>query len=145
MELLTYAYKQKNGWTCGPAVARAVLHYYGIKKTVPELVKSLGTTRAGTSNSKFVNYLRRHRLKFFIKEKSSIKDVRKYIKNYWLVVGYWIPNHKEGHYSIVKKIDSKRIYFHDTWFGATHSYSIPYFVKNWWDGEAIRWLLAIKK
>lgn len=146
MTLLRYAYKQKNDWTCGPAVARILLHYYDTKMGIGEIVKELrATPRKGTGNINLLRLLRKNGVKFQVKENAAIKNLKKYLKSHWLVVAYWIPTHKESHYSIVKKITVKRIYFHDTWFGINHSYSINYFLKNWWDEEAKRWLLAVKK
>lgn len=146
MKLLARAYKQKNGWTCGPAVTKIILNYTGKTCTAHNLIKGLRTTQAGTSNNQLVKFLKRSGVKFRVKEGASLTTLKKASKNNLVLVTYWIPNHKEHHYSIIKKITAKRIYFHDTWFGANHSYSIPYFQKNWWDDEAKKsWLLAVKK
>ncbi len=146
MKLLGRDYKQKNGWTCGPAVTKIILNYAG--KTCPDtdLARKLKTTPAGTSNCQLVNFLKKSGVKFRVMEGASLNALKKISKKGLVLVTYWIPCHKEHHYSIVKKVTAKRIYFHDTWFGANHSYSINYFRKNWWDDEAKNsWLLAIKK
>src|SRR3989344_4380173 len=123
MRLLPFFYKQPNYWTCGPAVARLILHSYGKKKTVNEIAKEAKTTKSGTSNSGMKRVLKKHGIKFKEKQNACLSDLKGKVKTHWLLVAYWIPIHKEAHYSIVKKIDSKRIYFHDTWYGARHSYS----------------------
>lgn len=143
--LLTYAYKQPNGWTCGPAIARLILNCYGENLTISDLTKKLRTNRSGTSHYNILKLLEKKNLRFFVRENSSISDISKYIKTHRIVVAYYIPRNREYHYSIVKTINSKRICFHDTWFGSSHSYSLNYFYKNWRDDEAIRWMLAIKK
>ena len=143
--MLNYGYKQKNDWTCGPAVARILLHYYDARTDFKDIVKALRTSRAGTGNAHLLRLLGKNRVPFRVKEQATLSDIGRYLKNHWVVVAYWIPSHKESHYSIAKKINAKRIFFHDTWFGANHSYSIPYFLKNWWDEEATRWLLAVRK
>ncbi|MDP3731162.1 MAG: cysteine peptidase family C39 domain-containing protein [bacterium] len=145
MRLLPFFYKQPNYWTCGPAVARLILHSFGKKKPLHEIIKDAKTTKAGTSNSGLKRVLKKHGVKFQEKRNADLADIKSKIKTHWLLVAYWIPIHKEAHYSIIKKIDSKRIYFHDTWFGSKHSYSQKYFLKNWWDGEAKKWLLTIRK
>lgn len=145
MQLLGYAYKQRNDWTCGPAVARVILHASGVRKDIRGITKELRTTREGTGNAHFLRLLKKHNLRYFAKENATAADIKKCLKRHLVVVAYWIPAHKESHYSIVKKINSKRIYFHDTWFGSNHSYSIKYFLKNWRDNEAYRWMLAVKK
>ncbi|MEK7151279.1 MAG: cysteine peptidase family C39 domain-containing protein [Patescibacteria group bacterium] len=146
MKLLARAYKQRNGWTCGPAVTKIILDYAGKPCLKTNLVKTLKTTSAGTSNNQLIKFLKKSGVKFKVQEGASLNSLKKVSRSGLVLVTYWIPNHKEHHYSIIKKITSKRIYFHDTWFGANHSYSIPYFQKNWWDDEAkSSWLLAVKK
>ncbi len=145
MQLLRYTYKQKDGWSCGPAVVRTVLHAFGIQKPVRQLRKELGTTRAGTDNRGLIKVFRRHNIRFVMKENGKINDIKKHLDNHWVLVTYWIPFYQESHYSIVTKVNQQRIYFHDTWFGGNHSYSLDYFLKNWWDEDASNWFMAIKK
>ena len=145
MTLATYAYKQPNNWTCGPAVVRLILRCFGRKRTIKEVIRELGVGREGTANKDLKKILRKYDIKFKEKEFASLKDVKAKIKTHWIVIAYWIPKYKEAHYSIVKRIGAKRVYFHDTWFGLNHSYSIDNFLKNWWDDEATHWFLAIKK
>lgn len=121
------------------------MHYFGKNKSIEELSRELRTTRDGTSNRDMVRLLKKYGLKFKEKKNSQFSHIKKYLKKNLVLTAYWIPNHKDGHYSIVRKIDRNRIYFHDPWFGGNHSYDLDYFSKNWWDGEARRWLLAIKK
>lgn len=142
---LTFPYKQPNDWTCGPAVARIILHLLGKPKDFPGIVRELGTTRQGTANRDLARLFRRHGLSFVQKENASLVDVRKRLKTHWVVAAYWIPFHREAHYSIITKITAKRVYFHDTWFGSNHSYSTEHFVKNWWDDEGTRWFMAVRK
>lgn len=145
MQLLNYAYKQKNNWTCGPAVARVILDYFGIETTVSQLVKKLRINRSGTAHRHILRLFREHGLRFITKENTSFSDLKKYTKNHWVVVAYRIPSHRDYHYSIVKNINSKKIIFHDTWFGSNHSYTLKNFHKNWRDDESSQWMLAVKK
>lgn len=145
MELLRYAYKQPNDWTCGPAVLRTVLHALGIQTDISELVRELKTTRSGTRHSDLIRYLNRNSYDFRIRQASTVPILKRYLRNHWVIVAYWIPRSKEFHYSIVKQIKKSRVYFHDTWYGTGHSYSVTYFSRNWFDDESKRWMLAIKK
>ncbi len=145
MRLLGYTYKQKNDWTCGPAVARVVLDHFGKRLPISKLVRELKASPKGTWNKDIAKLFKKHDLDFKTKERATLYDIKRYLKNHIVLVAFWIPFHKESHYSIVTKIDNKRIYFHDTWFGSKHSYTHEHFLKNWWDEEAIRWLMAIEK
>lgn len=145
MTLLTTSFKQKNDWTCGPAVARIVLDYYGLEQELSDLVRRLNTTRAGTSNRDLRRLLRWYDISYREFQDSTLTKLKKYVRSHLVIVAYWIPRHSVAHYSIVTRISKGRIYFHDTWYGSTHSYTLKYFEKNWWDPEATRWLMAIKK
>ena len=145
MNLLRYTYKQPNEWTCGPAVARIILHSFRERKGFREMIRELGTTRQGTANRDLVKLFRKYSLTFSEKNNASLRDVKAKLKTHLVVIAYWIPFYREAHYSIIKGVDSKRVYFHDTWFGSKHSYSTKYFIKNWWDDEETRWFMAVKK
>jgi predicted double-glycine peptidase len=79
------------------------------------------------------------------RENASLENLKKYLRNHLVIVSFWIPYYKESHYSIVKKINSERIYLHDTWFGSNHCLKINYFLKNWYDEDCTGWLMAITK
>ncbi len=145
MELLSYDFKQKNDWTCGPAVARILLDYHGTQMTIQDIVKQLGTTRQGTTNKEFLRILKKNDIPYTARENASLDTLFRLVKQHWVAVAYWIPFHQVSHYSIVKKMTRDRIYFHDTWYGGTHSYSLDHFQKNWWDEEATGWLCAVRK
>lgn len=143
MQLLSYNYKQPTDWTCGPAVARIILDYYGTKKSIRQLAKELRATRYGTSNSALRRLFKNHDIKFREKHRATTEDIKKHLNSSIVLVAYWIPKHKEAHYSIVRSVTKTHIHFHDTWFGSSHKYTIPYFLKNWRDDEAERWMLSV--
>lgn len=146
MQLLRHMYKQINSWTCGPAVARIVLHYYfGRRKSVGDIVRELKITRRGTNDRQLMRVLKKHGIKYRTKTHATVADIKRHLPRYLIVLAYWIPSHKEGHYSIVRRVDAKRIYFHDTWFGARHSYTINYFTHHCWRDDEYRWLLLIPR
>jgi predicted double-glycine peptidase len=139
-------YKQKNNWTCGPACMLVVLDYFGTKKDIGSLLIEMRTTKKeGTHHSDIINLLKTCKLQYLVKRNCSIHDIKKHLCTNLVIVGYWIPYYKESHYSIVKKVNSSRIYFHDTWFGPKHNCTIDYFLRNWWDDEAKGWMIAIKR
>jgi len=144
MKLLRY--RQKTDWTCGPACLKVVLHFFGVNKDISELIKELKTTeKTGTDHQRMINLLKKYKLKFIVKKNATLEEIKKSLIDSLVVVDYFIPYYQESHYSIVKKIKGERIYFHDTHFGPNHRYKIDYFLRNWWDEEAKRWLVAIKK
>lgn len=146
MQLLRHMYKQINDWTCGPAVARIILHFHFSRRaSVSTLIRQLKTTRRGTDNRQLVSILKKHGIRYRVHKEATLSDIKKFLPRYLVVLSYWIPAYKESHFSIVRRLDAKRIYFHDTWFGARHSYSRDYFTKRCWKEKEYRWLLLIPK
>lgn len=144
MKLLKY--EQKDKWSCGAACLKVALDHFGIKKEIDELIKELKTTKSsGTEHSNIIRLLKKSKLKFEVKKNGTLEDLKRSLKDSLIVVDYWLPYHKESHYSIVKRIGADRIHFHDTYFGPNHSYKIDYFLKNWKDQEGTGWFLSIKR
>ncbi|MDP3953996.1 MAG: cysteine peptidase family C39 domain-containing protein [bacterium] len=144
MRLLRYGFMQPNDWTCVPAATRIILHNFGLNQSVSAIAKEMGTVRGGTTESALIRFMKKKGLKFTIKRKAGLKDIGVRLKNgKMILVSYWIPFYKEYHIAIVKKVTAKRIYFHDTWFGSSHSYSLEYFKLQWKKDD--NWMLTIKK
>lgn len=144
-------YKQETKYTCGAAAMRMILECLGIKKTEKQIVKLLGTNQVrGTWNKDFPILVEKYKLNYTVRRKASIKDMKSCLKQgYYIIVCYFYPPEKVDHYSVVKKIDTKNIYFWDPWFGPNHSYSLKKFKTIWkcdkrFDNEK-RWLFAVKK
>lgn len=146
MGLMATMFKQKDAWTCGPAVLRLILNWYFARpKSVYGIVRELKISRRGTEDRQLIAMLKRSGIKYRVKRNAALADIRRFLPNYLVVLAYWIPTHREGHYSIVKHVNHTRIYFHDTWFGSRHSYSLPYFTRRCWHEKEYRWLLLIPK
>ena len=126
-------YKQETVWTCGPAVMRMSLEKLGIKKSEKQLIKILKTNKIkGTSNKDFSRVAEQYKLNYIVKRNSTIEDLKYFSKKrYILIFCYYYPKEKIGHYSILKKIDYKFIYFYDPYFGKNHKYNLKYFNKIW--------------
>jgi|SRR3989344_4462678 len=143
MKFLRYGFIQPSDWTCVPAATRLVLYNFGIKRTVSSIAREMGTARGGTTEFALARFLKRQNVVFTIKRGGQLELIKDRLKNgKMILVSYWIPFYKEYHIAIVKKVTAKRIYFHDTWFGASHSYSLDYFIKNWKADSC--WMLTVR-
>ena len=137
---------QPNQWTCGPACAKVVLNFFGIQVTLNSLISQLRITpEKGTDHHDFIRVFRENGLHVQEFENASLEQLASVLKHDVAIVGYWIPYYKEGHYAIVKQIDSNRVYLHDTWFGPNHSYKRSYFLRNWFDEDSKRWMISVRK
>lgn len=141
--------KQEAEHTCGPACMRMALATLKIKKSEKELARELKTSKkTGTEEENFSKVVLGYKLKFFEKNKSSIKELKKFLeKGYIIIVEYYHAKEKEEHYAIVKKINSKTIYLIDPWEGPNKSFSLRYFKIVWSarNKKKKRWFFAIKK
>ena len=142
-------YKQQTDYTCGPASMRMILSALKIKKSEKELAQLLKTRRkTGTKNKSFSLLAKRLNLPSIAKKNSSFQELKAYQnKNYLIILNYFHPEEKIGHYAVLKKIDKKYIYLLDPAFGKNHKYSLAEF-KKIWKGKhekTRRWFFALKR
>lgn len=144
-------YKQEIDYTCGAASMRMALESCNIKKSEKQIVKLLRTSKSkGTWNKDFPVVAEKFKLNHVSMRDAAINDLKEYQKKgFAIIIGYFHPIEKFGHYAVLKKIDSKKIYLLDPYFGDKHSYDLDYFKKIWkndpkHDGEN-HWFFAVKK
>jgi ABC-type bacteriocin/lantibiotic exporter with double-glycine peptidase domain len=144
-------YKQETNYTCGAACMRMALEFFNIIMTEKQIAKLLGTNRvSGTRNKNFPIIAEKLKLSYIAMRNGTINDLMVYKKKGFIIITcFFYPPDKTGHYSILKKINSKLIFFWDPFLGENHKYKISYFEKNWkgdpkYDGEK-RWFFGIKK
>src|SRR3989338_2502303 len=144
-------HKQETMYTCGAAAMQMVLEFCGIKKSEKQVEKLLGTNKVrGTWHKGFSIVAEKFRLNHVSMRNATIDDLKKYQKNgFAVVICYFYPPEKVDHYSVLKKIDNRFIYFLDPFFGEEHSYQLSHFKKIWksdpkYDNER-RWFFAVKK
>ncbi len=141
-------HKQETRWTCSAAAMRMALEACGIRKSEKQVVRLLKTNKIrGTWHENFPKVAEKYKLNYVVKRNSNIGDLKKFLKEkYFIIVNYYYPPQSVDHYSVIKSIDSKHIYFLDPWYGKNHKYAISEFRKLWHDTEKEKcWLIAIKK
>jgi len=144
-------FKQQTDYTCGPACMRTILASFGIKKSERWLARFMKTNKKiGTKTNYFPKVAAFFHLEHYYKYGAKITDIINALRNgYIVIVLTFLPNFKEAHYSIVKKIDRRRVLFNDPWFGQGHRLNKKVFIKNWHDNThrapKTRWFFAIKK
>ena len=142
-------YKQQNFCMCGPACLRMVLAAFGIKKSEETLTKILKKDgEPGTPNRSLPDAAEALKLNYAVQRNASIADLKWSIgKGFVIIVSYFDPVEKVGHFAVIKKVDAKRIHLFDPWYGPNHGYSMKEFLPNWRSGfdKDKRWFIAIKK
>lgn len=102
---------------CGPACLKVILNYYGIDKTEKELGKLCKTDNVGTSGKELVQAAKKLGFDAKIKDKSSVKDIERYIKKEKIpIIIHWFSTFVD-HYSVIADIDTENIYMMDPDYG----------------------------
>ena len=111
----------------------------------------MGTNKIRCTRHKdFSRLAEKYLLNHITKRNSSIEDLKEYKKKgFTVIVCYFYPPEKVDHYSVLKKIDDKFIYFLDPFFGEEHKYFLSHFRKIWksdpkYDNEKC-WFFAVRK
>ena len=146
-------YKQEKVWTCGAAVLRMALASFGIYKNEKQVVQLLGTNnKIGTANRNFPRFAEKNKFTYAVGRNSSFADLQLFLRNgYRVIVCYYSLKEKSGHFAVVKKINSQRIFLLDPSTGENISYLLANFYSLWGkidlrlrDGQK-RWFFALKK
>lgn len=131
-------FRQTPGF-CGPVSLKMVLDYYGVSVPETEIAKVAGATREkGTSIEGLVKAAKHFGFRAFVKEKSTLGDLRYYIKREIPVIVDWFFEN-DGHYSVVVDIDKKNIVLMDPTLRKVFIYvrrrkfSTEEFLRIWFD------------
>ncbi len=146
-------FKQKKEYTCGPACVRMILNDFGIKKEEKELERELKTnTKRGTLHKQINITLKRYPVKIFTEKESSVKKLVYFIKKGYKIIicyntkkNYGKVDIDSSHYSVIRKITSKKLYLLDPYYGKNVRYPIEEFEKRWKSTEGKRWFIAVKR
>ncbi len=126
-------FKQSKGY-CGPASLKMVLSAYGIDKSEDYLAKLTKTSRkTGCDEENIVKAAKKLGFDGYVKEKSTLDELEKLVKNGVPVIVDWFSPEEAGHYSVVVDLDSKYIYLADPHFGKIMKYEIDWFKERWFD------------
>ncbi len=138
--------KQKYDWDCGPASLAIIFCHYNQCQSYPEILKMV-KLKHGTDNQTMKEIAEKLGFKTFIKENSSIEDIKKFLKKKIpVIVNYLEPKLNWGHYSVVTGINHNLILANpDT--GKEEKWDIVDFEKRWisGNGKYKKWILAIWK
>lgn len=118
---------------CGPASLKMVFDYYGVSASEAEIAKVAGATKEkGVSKAGLIKAAKHFGFRVFSKEKSSLNDLRYFIKRKIPVIVDWFSE-DEGHYSVVVGIDKKNIILMDPSYLRRRKFSLEKFLRVWFD------------
>ena len=125
-------FRQKPGY-CGPASLKMVLSYFGVEKSEMSLVRlSKCSKDKGATAENLLKAAKKLGFKGFIKDYSDFKDVKRFLKKKIPVIVDWFSV-DEGHYSVVVRVDGKKIYLQDPELGRLKIMKLKEFKTVWFD------------
>ena len=144
------SYRQKTGYTCGPAVLKIVLHYFGRNFSEKTILKAAGTTKKqGTSHEGLVYVLNKLGYKWVQKENATIQNIEFFIKKKLPVIVDYQAWHG-GHYSVICGFDKTHLIVCDpAKDGGFRSINKKLFLKRWHDTGVLRgikyhqWMMVV--
>lgn len=124
-------YKEKKSGNCGPGSLKIILDSFGIKISEKRLSKLSNTTDEGVDEMGMLKAIKALGFYGFAQEKSSIKELRKYLKKrkFSVIVGWHSVD--TAHYSVVADIDRTFIYISDPEKGKIIRFKIVNFINMW--------------
>ncbi|MFH1358509.1 MAG: C39 family peptidase [archaeon] len=143
-------FKQSKGY-CGPASLKMVLSAYGINKSENYLAKITKCSRTkGCDEPDIAKAAREFGLKGYVKENSSIKEVKGLVNKRIPVIVDWFSPEQAGHYSVVVGFEKDKIILADPYFGKIKKHKIEWFEERWFDlpfrkKPLIRTVIVIEK
>jgi ABC-type bacteriocin/lantibiotic exporter with double-glycine peptidase domain len=126
-------FKQSKGY-CGPASLKMVLSAYGINKSedfLAELTKSSRTK--GCKEENMVKAAKEFGLDGYVKQKSSMKEIKRLVNRGIPVIVDWYSPEEAGHYSVVVGFNGNNLYLADPHFGKVRKHKINEFEERWFD------------
>jgi len=126
-------FKQSKGY-CGPACLKMVLSAYGINKSERYLAKTTKSSRTGGCYEKdMIKAAEEFNLTGYVKQKSSIKELKQLIKRGIPAIVDWFSPEEAGHYSVVVGFERNKIILADPHFGQLKKHKIDWFEERWFD------------
>lgn len=126
-------FKQSKGF-CGPASLKMVLSAYGITKSERYLAQLTKCSRGGgCEEADIVRAAGEFGLKGYVKQNSSIDEVKSLLKKGSLVIVAWFSPEQASHYSVVAGFDSDMIILADPHFGDLKKHKVEWFEERWFD------------
>ncbi len=124
-------FKQSKGY-CGPASLKMALSNYGINKSENDLAKLTKTNRiTGCKEENIIKIAKRFGFKAYLKQKSTIKELKSLADNNIPTIVAWTSPEEEGHYSVVVGFNKENIFLADPHFGKIKKYEIRWFKDRW--------------
>ncbi len=146
-------YKQTQGFSCGPACARMMLHAMGIEESEETLIALMeASPHHGTPRQNWNKLAKRYDLEIIAREPGTVDELVELKSNDWQVTVLILAD--VPHYVGFLGVRDGRVYMHDPWDGPNYSLLIRNFLRKWeispekWRHDSLylskRWFVALR-
>ncbi len=113
---------------------KMVLSAYGMNKSEKYLAKATKSSRTeGCWEKEIVKAAKELGFKGYVKNYSSINELKKLVKKGTPVIVDWFSPEEGGHYSVVVGFEKDNIILADPHFGKFKKHKIEWFEERWFD------------
>lgn len=146
-------YKQQQGFSCGPACARMMLHEFGIEETEEHLIKILeAASHKGTPRENWAKLAKHYNLDIIAHEPGTLEEIVELKNQGWQITLLILAD--VPHYVGFLGLKDGRVYMHDPWDTPNYSLLVRNFIKKWevtpekWGRDSIynskHWFVAVR-
>jgi ABC-type bacteriocin/lantibiotic exporter with double-glycine peptidase domain len=146
-------FKQSQGFSCGPACARMMLHELGIETSEEKLINIMeAASGKGTPVENWYKLEEHFPVKVFTKQPGTIDEIVKMKSDNWQITLLILSD--VPHYVGFLCKEGDRIFMHDPWDKPHYNLLSRNFLKKWqitetWRPDSIyiseQWFVALKK
>ena len=147
-------FKQSQGFSCGPACARMMLHGLGIEATEEELIAVLGAaSNRGTPMDQWDRLAPRYGVEVITRQPGTLEELEQLRGEGWKITLLILAD--VPHYVGYLGVRDGRVYMHDPWDTPNYNLLIRNFMRKWmiapekWRHDSIynsrHWFVAIRR
>lgn len=139
--------QQETEFTCGPAVLKMVMQYFGENMAERRLRKhTKSTPTKGTNHEKLITATRKLGYHCFVKQNSQPRHLKSFInRGYPVIINWQEPDTNDGHYSIIFGYLTNHFFIHDPYQPKRKVLSAETLLPLWHDGGQQRWIMIASK
>lgn len=142
-------FEQERDFTCGPAVLRMILAYFGVSVSEEHLSQEVHTGHAyGTHHRWLIEAPCHHGLHTYVHDHATLAQIERFLEDGCPVVVHFLnSDDNDGHYSVIVGIDDTDVIFNDPWPPLGKEFRLPRgeFERRWHDekNRFPSWAMAV--
>ncbi len=140
-------FEQETEFTCGPAVLKMIMHYFGENIAERRLRKhTKSSPLGGTNHEKLISTVQTLGYHCFVKQNAQPRHLKSFInRGYPIIINWQEPDTKDGHYSVIFGYLSEYFFMHDPYKPTRKVLPTQTLLPLWHDGGQQHWFMVTSK